>query len=291
MKIVLLMSPKRRETMLLEALVKGFKKHNEEVLHVSTADYRGPIAGMDIAAFVGVKSRRMYQEHHTAKITTLLIDKAYFDRNDSYRLSLGDFQPHYLQEMKAEPRRLASLGVRIHERRTRGKYIIYAGSSQKYCDFHELGDCNAYAVKICAAINKVVATWPDKDQFRVLYRPKPSWWANETPNKVVPPGTTLSGPTETLARLLPQTHCIVTHGSNSAAEAMAAGVPVITTSVLGECAVYPLCEHDINKLRNPFWPDDAKRNQVLANLAWCQFTPDEIASGFAWASVKKWVRG
>ena len=289
MKIGLYLSVKRREVGLREALEKGFKRHGDTVDSMLRKEFsqHHNQSGCDLAVFVGVKSRKIWNKCMADSKQTLLLDKGYFDRAGSYRMSIGGYQPPYLDSMRQDDSRLRSLGVAIEQRRT-GDLIIYAGSSKKYCMFHDLGDVTDYAHKICAAINEHAP----KDK-RVLYRPKPSWWVNddEDVQKTVPPNTRLSPPEQNFKALLRSTQCIVTHGSNAAVEALAAGVPVVLTSEPGASAVYDLCEHDMAKLATPFWPTDAARKQRLANLAWCQFNLQEIAAGFAWECLKPHARG
>lgn len=284
MQVTLYLSAKRREVMLHEALVSGFRRHGEQVQYIATADYRGPIVGCDLAVFVGVKSNQMFREHQQVGQQTLLIDKAYFDRHNAYRLSLGGFQPFYLDDMHAEHRRLGSLDVTLLPRRRGGRNIIYAGSSQKYCNFHDLGDCNAYAVNAVAMIKARVG-----DKFRIIYRPKPSWWVNETKGKIVPHDARLSGPNESFARLMAQAYCVVTHGSNAAIESLSQGVPVVLLSDAKQSGVHALAERSIENVKSPYWPSDEARLQVMANLAWCQFSIPEIASGLAWDTIRKWL--
>lgn len=290
MKITLYMSVKKREIMLQNALIAGFKHTGDQVEYCATSDFRGPREWSDVAVFVGVKSHTMYEECKAAGQMTLLIDKAYTDRRDAYRFSLGGFQPFYLDTMKENTDRMRQLGINInprvvHANGKRGTHIVYAGSSQKYCDWHGLGDCNDYAVNVCAAILQQVG-----NSMPVLYRPKPSWWTNETIRKVVPEGTTLSGPTQSFRHVLQRCHCVVTHGSNAAVESLMFGVPVILTSAEGVSPVYKLAETRMDGIFDPYWPSDEARIQVMSNLAHCQFHVPEIQSGLAWATVKKHLK-
>ncbi len=291
MKITLYMSMnKERERILQEALVSGFRHTDDQVEYCATSDYRGPREWSDLAVFVGVKSATIFEEHRVAKKLTMLIDKAYMDRADSHRFSLGGFQPFYLDDMQEPPQRMYQRGMRPHPRRntvviTDKWHVVYAGSSQKYCNFHSLGDCNDYSVDACAKINEAL-----KDRMELIYRPKPSWWNNGVKGKVIPPNTRFSGPNESFRHVLQKCHAVVTHGSNAAVEALAFGVPVVLLSGKGVSPVYSLAETDLSNILDPFWPTDVERTQVLANLAWCQFRLPEIASGFAWSNVKKYLK-
>jgi hypothetical protein len=167
---------------------------------------------------------------------------------------------------------------------------MYVGSSEKYCLFHELGSCNDYARKIVTEIKKY---W----QGPIIYRPKPSWWAKPKPGEardnLKDLGVYFSGPGEAagayFVKKLRQCKAIVTHGSNGAVEALARGVPTILTSPVGVSPVHHLCSHGINEITNPYWPPAEERMKTLSQLAWCQFSVKEMASGFAWENIKRWL--
>jgi hypothetical protein len=67
--------------------------------------------------------------------------------------------------------------------------------------------------------------------------------------------------------------CLVTHSSNTAVDALLAGVPVIT---LGGSAVAEL-SWKFGHIENPYWPD---REPILHGLADNQFTLAEMRSGY-----------
>ena len=289
MNITLYLSVKERERSLREALIKGFERHGDKVRSMLRKEFGTDTAAStdDMAIFVGVKSLRIWKQCMASGRQVMIIDKGYFGRADYSRMSINGFQPPYLDKMGYDSTRLNRLSVVLKPKSIGGNTVIYAGSSAKYCDFHELGDVTAYAHKVCADLMPHLG-----DRLRLIYRPKPSWWANEDTDvaKTVPEGARLSPPTENFAPLLRSAHCVVTHGSNAAIEALAAGVPVLLTSGPGISAVHELCEHSVHNLQRPFWPSEAERQKKMNNLAWCQFNVNEIANGFAWEHLKRWSR-
>lgn len=282
MKITLYLSKKVREQQLRDALTKGFTKHSETVVNASTEYFDNQKT--DLAVFVGVKSRRLFESCAKAGVPTLLIDKAYFARTQGYyRVSLGGYQPPYLDDFEApDATRLNALGVQLQPRRIGGRKVVFAGSSQKYCQFHGLGDVNEYARRVCADLNNRL-----KGEKQVVYRPKPSWWANHNTG-YTPPKTEFSGPHDSFRELLVNAHCLVTHGSNAAIEALCAGIPVIALSNKSVTPVYDLCEHRIFNVHKPAWPTDTERIRIMSKLAWCQFNMSEIANGFMWSVLIPW---
>lgn len=70
-------------------------------------------------------------------------------------------------------------------------------------------------------------------------------------------------------------HCLVTHSSNAAVDALLEGLPVVT---LGPSACHPLSTQ-LPQIEFPVYGD---RRQWAQNLAYGQFTLDEMRSGMAW---------
>jgi len=86
------------------------------------------------------------------------------------------------------------------------------------------------------------------------------------------PGETV----EPLAEALKKAHALVTHSSNVAIEAIIAGVPVFVSP---SSAAAPVGRTDLSLIEMPVYPD---RDKWLANLAYCQFSFEELRSGAAW---------
>lgn len=283
MKAVSYLSTNGREQEIGRALAAGFAKHGVEYEGKLRSDFwAGNIdPSADIVIFVGVKSRRMFADCTAQGKVPLLIDKGYFGRGEYYRMSLGAYQPPDLMKKCADGLRFRKVmpgGIQPQGRS--GHAVMYCGSSQKYCNFHELGDNNDYAAKICAEIRQ---HWDGP----IIYRPKPSWWAKTKAGerREVPPGTVLSGSEEQFVKVMSRCHAIVTHGSNGAAEALAFGLPVVMTSEEGVSPVWSLCEHEMTNIEYPFRPKVEDIQHVLFAMAHYQFTVAEMASGLAWSEI------
>ena len=287
MKVTLYLSDKPREYAIGDALAAGFRKHGDTAQVIATHDYVRPDWETQLAVIIGIKahSKRIFEDYRRGGRHAVLVDKSYFGRTECVRLSVDAFQPPVTPRPDDRWRK-ARDQFRIEVQPPRapgGEYLIYAGSSQKYCDWHELGDVSEFAASTCHAINKQTHS-----DIKLLYRPKPSWVAGH-PQDVKPvPDTEFSGPDVKLGKLLPDCAALVTHGSNAAVEAVIAGVPVVVISQ-GACAAEPVAERKIEALRfirvggfSPHFPTDAQRLQWLAHLAYCQFNLVELANGTAW---------
>ena len=75
-------------------------------------------------------------------------------------------------------------------------------------------------------------------------------------------------------------HCMVTYNSIAAVEALVLGKPVFT---MGPNAAEPLANTDLSKIEEPMMPVIDRVRQLCCNLAYNQFTPDEMVDGTAWS--------
>lgn len=71
-------------------------------------------------------------------------------------------------------------------------------------------------------------------------------------------------------------HCLVTHGSNAAVEAVIMGCPVV---VHPDSAASLVGLTDINEVERPVYPD---RQPWLNSISWSQYSEAEMTSGFLW---------
>lgn len=107
---------------------------------------------------------------------------------------------------------------------------------------------------------------------RVRYRPHPD---RPTP---CPPGAELS--TGTLAEDLADAAMIVSFNSSTDVEAILSGIPGIITDAGSLC--YPIAAHDVSE---PLVRPD--RTQWCHDMAWRQWTIEELRNGDAWDHVRQ----
>jgi len=103
----------------------------------------------------------------------------------------------------------------------------------------------------------------------IIFRPHPSF-------KQAMVGRTLYSK-EPLEKDLKDAWAVVTFSSNTGVEAAIAGVPVFAFDE-GAMAL-PVANTKWTELEDPRMPD---RTQWLNNLAYCQWTPDEMREGLPW---------
>ena len=89
--------------------------------------------------------------------------------------------------------------------------------------------------------------------------------------------------TDTMQMALSQdVHCMVTFNSIAAVESLIYGKPVFA---MGPNAAQPLANSDLTQIENPFMPDYDQVRNLCCNLAYHQFTVEEMRSGKAWAML------
>ena len=280
---------KDQELSIAEGFRKGaaLRHDNVEIIPTSHFPSNGVDPRFDVACFFGVKghSRAIMEAYLDAGKRTLMFDKAIIRPvlgapHGYYRVSIdqGDPSRHMMRVVRTFER-WEKLGIQFAERQPadedgRGA-IIFAGSSQKYCDWYGLGDANDYAESI------LVACHDHAPKRRLVYRPKPSF----TGYRAIY-GARLSKE-ESLADCLRGAHCLITHGSSAAIDAIVRGVPAIT---LGPCAAKFICGRSVEDVRSPPWPSEAAKFQWASNLAWFQWTVPEMASGEMWTFLRRELR-
>lgn len=79
-------------------------------------------------------------------------------------------------------------------------------------------------------------------------------------------------------------HCLVTYNSIAATEAIMLGKPAFA---LGPNAAHSLCLSDLSSIEFPKIPEREQVEDFVAHLSYCQFTLEEMKSGFAWRTVNE----
>lgn len=287
MRVCFFHSDKPRERILADAWREGVLRAGDEFEARPLTGEAQIAEGCDVAVMVGVKSRQLYQANWRAGVHVIMVDKGYTRHAapgpvklwEYWRVAVDGHHPTaYLMREPKPHDRFERLGLTIAEARLpdpRG-HILIAGSSAKYHEFYGLTDPTKWTGKLVKAIRRTSSR-------PILYRPKPSW------RDAVPiEGTRFSGDGMTLEQSLEGCAVMITHGSNACFEAQLAGVPVIT---LGEAVSRPICSDVLEHVDCAPIATVAGRRQWAANLAYCQWTMREFASGEAWRNTRGLIYG
>lgn len=273
-----------REVVLADAFVAGVQECGDEAYSFQ-ASVKEPIPKADVICMVGVKSAKHFRRFRDAGKSIVMFDKGYArwrgpQRTWEYwRVAVNTHHPTaYLMSLSRNSVRWDDLRrqrkIKVGNWREIGNHIVYAGSSAKYHDFVGIEEPTEYARGIIKRL-KALTDRP------IIYRPKPTWRA-AVPVK----GATFSPPTQSISDVLENAWCLVTHGSNACFEAVLQGVPTV---VLGQAIARPISSTTIESVNDPYLATDDERTQWLSNIAWCQFTEDEMRSGLAWGAIRDQV--
>ena len=209
----------------------------------------------------------MYGWKHSAQIKRypnfMYADLAYWSRDTHYRFSVNGWSPDKYVRGGHDKSRFEKLGLTIDPWKDHGSQIIVVGSSRKAAVEHGFGymkwerdTCNALRCR----------------GLKIEYRPKPS---DKEKTSIHGVGYDLGSTKDSLFRA----KAIVTHHSNMAIDALLAGVPVHCET--GAAAAFSVPLDSIGE------PERLEgREQFLYDVAWLQWSLEEMRSGEAWSHLK-----
>lgn len=271
---------------LAAAFEAGCKRHDVPCETRWMKQYVGQ-TDADLAVCVGVKgrSKQCFQTHRAAGRHALIFDKGYTRLPGGpfgtlyWRSSIDEFQPlKYLYAFDLPDDRWKALKLDIVPWRPTGPHrreVLFCGSSQKYCNWHDLGPATDYAKGVFERLRAVT-------KRPLAYRPKPSW------RDAVPiEGTRYSTEDERFESAVKSAFVVVTYGSNAAFEALLRGVPAV---VLGDGIARPLARTSLDDVESPYKPAVAEVRKLACNVAYQQWSVDEVASGAAWEHFRRVIK-
>jgi hypothetical protein len=272
-----------RERILAEAVLTGCRLVGDTAWMVSKAEAKADgYQKADVYAMVGVKSAEIFHEIMRGGAHVLYFDKGYLRHIapngprvwEYWRVCLDAQHPTEAELMVPFPLdRYLSWNKPAQPWRKTGSHIVFAGSSEKYHNFHGLMHPTEYASRLVKTIRKSGLSTRD-----IVYRPKPSWRAAEPVR-----GASFSDQSQSIADVLQDAWCLITHGSNAALDAIITGVPCI---ILGDGVAKVISSTELSEIENPRLASDEERMRWLSAVAWQQFTLAEMASGLMWSHIR-----
>lgn len=252
----------------------GIEECGDNAVMREDDQYRGPKE--PVAVFYGYEGNlpRIMEDYRAAGLKAVFIDMGYWGRRHGgrytgyHKVSVNDRHPTaYFQEVDRSDRRVRGFGLKIKPWRDAGKYILLAGMSGRNAESIGIPP-NEWEFRAVEEIRK-------HTDRPILYRPKPSWRAARKIH-----GTRHSPPEVSIHDALTDCHAVVTHHSNAAIDGLIAGVPAFCW----EGVATPMALQDLSQIETPYLPEG--REQWAANIAWCQWSVNEMRSGAAWRHLK-----
>lgn len=269
---VIYMPGNSRSMMLCRAMAQGAEREGYYVRQQDFTKYRRPDA--DIAVFYGAKDSLadVLRDYPAAGRHTIFMDLAYWGRQfkglqEYHKVVVNGRHPTaYFQKVKHPDDRVKVFGLRP-KRWTHGRHILLCGMSKK--------GSISFGYQPQEWERAAIAEIRKHSQRSIIYRPKPS--CRESPAIA---GVRFSPPTQKLSSVLTNCHAVVTRHSNTAVDALLAGVPVFCWDGVGQ----PMGLQDLSRIEDPIYPEG--RDQWLADVAYCQWTLEEMLNGTVWRHLK-----
>lgn len=264
MKAVFFDIPGRTQAQLVE---RGLRNHGIEPLWRRIYQWEPS----DLAIIWGHKQTKLIASQREAGGDYLVMELGYFGDRRGKFVSLGfnGLNGHAEFHAKNMPGdRWEKHGVPVAPWKTGGEYVLVMG---QVAGDASLATCPDYPRWLVQACEKAKAYG-----LPVYFRPHP---LQRVADKV--PVQRKTGP---LDQALAGAAAVIAWNSNSLVDAALAGVPVIAGD-RGSMA-WPVAAHGIG---DPLYRPS--RTQWLHDLAYCQWTHDEIASGEAWAHLSQRYAG
>ena len=247
-----------------QALMEGLKRHGVTSEWEHQTHYRP----CDLAVIWGVRFPHIIQGQKDCGGDYLVIERGYFADRMTY-CSLGFNGLNGYAEFLAEnspPDRWEKHGVEVKPWKVDGEYILLMGQVRGDQSVKDM-DTRIWYEKAMSQI-KAITDMP------VYFRPHPQ--ARQFEGLMDCAGYK----TGTLEEAFEGAACAVTFNSNSGVDAVLNGVPVIAMD-RGAMA-WDMAQHEI--ILEHYLPD---RTQWLYDLAYKQWTLEEISNGEAWAHLKR----
>lgn len=242
-----------RSKRIASAMMQGMQRAGDRVV---------PPGRAQCCVGYGWKFHRQYQQYPSYAYA----DLGYWERDSYYRFAVNGWSPEKYVRQGLSSKRFDRLGLEIKPWQTGGEEIIVAGSTAKACADHRI----PYQGWELRVIEQLKATGRP-----VVYRPKPND-ASATEIGGVPMDR------RPIKEALQSAYAVVTHHSNTAIDALLAGIPVHCET--GAAAAFSVPLDQIGEA-----PRMPGREQFLFDVAWLQWTLEEMKSGDCWRHLRKYL--
>lgn len=275
MRVVIYRDSGKRSRTICAAWQLGLDNRNIEYSMKFADEWRGEIEA-DIAIFYGLKNKlreiqRAYSEKQDAH--AVFIDLGYWGRTEGGKLEGyhrivvdGLHANDYFQNIIHSDDRIKRFNIKLKSMRNNNDgHILLCGQSEKAA--------GVFGFAAEEWERSAIAVLKKHTSKQIIYRPKPSWNQAAQIN-----GTTYSPPEQKLESVLNSAWAIVTHHSNVGIDALIEGIPSFTLEGLAKS----LSRIDLKDIERPLYPSDEARQQLFNDVAYTQWSVQEMQTGAAW---------
>ena len=242
------------QTKAMEALSKGI----DEETNIINVNRLSPTTAETCVCW-GIRHMNLLKPYYK---NIVVVERGYFnDRMSHYSFGIGGLNGRAdFKNVNSNPDRWLKHGVDINDWNHNGEYYLVMGQVS--------GDMSISGVNIDAWYRKITDELLEKTDKPVYFR------AHPLSRQYVSGLSTMEGELHIALR----NACgVVTYNSNSGVDAILAGVPTMAQD-RGSMA-WGVCAKSVNQLIDYTYSD---RTQWAYNLAYTQWTLDELTDGTAW---------
>lgn len=233
----------------------------------------------EIAVVFGVAKRAVSYSQYRGKVISeqiklrqkvIILETGYLNRGDGefnhYAVGYGGLNGRAdFRNTNSNPDRLRKLGVELQPWRRGGQYVLLCGQVP--------WDASVEHVHLDQWLVESYRKIKSRTDRKVLFRPHPK----------APSHLRINGLEEHNGPInWDEVHAVVTFNSNVAVEAVVAGVPAFVDDI-GSMAL-PVASRSLDDIESPWYP---QRDRWMQDLAYCQWTPQEIRNGEAWTHLQR----
>lgn len=265
-----------RSQIICDAMAKGITRCGDQVLRRWEERYATPEA--DVAVFYGLEGNlpRIFEDHKLQPHAAVYVDLGYWGRRQGgrwagwHKVVVNARHPtSYYQARRHDASRAAALNV-VPQPWKNGRHVLIAGMGDK--------GARAEGFEPEQWERAAIAQLRQHTDRAIVYRPKPSW---KTARAIE--GVGYSPRTQDVAEIMRGCHAVVTHHSNVAVDGIVGGIPAFVWYGVGST----LGSQDLESIESPRCPTDAERAQWICDIAWCQWSIEEMSRGLPWRHLKE----
>lgn len=272
---------RQRPKLIAQAMYNGIKRAGGEKVHISSVTGTLDMS-IPVAVFYGLSGPlaplfEQYKARAAEGYRAVYIDLGYWGRRAGgtfmgyHKVSVNARHPtRYFQARQHGSDRAGRLGLELTRNPNHhADAILLAGMGAKAAIYEGYQPEQWERVAI-----QQIRQHTDRP---IYYRPKPSWKEAQPID-----GTVFAPAPAPLDELLSQCYAVVTHHSNVACDGLLAGVPCLVwdgvATVLGH--------QEFRDIERPRLPSQERRQQWLQDVAYCQWTLEEMREGRVWRHLK-----
>ena len=230
--------------------------------------------------------KKGYVQHHSVKqsiikhhkdkllivLETPLLGRTITDRHEYHRVGLNHFMRGLadFNNKNSKPDRFNKLGLKIKPWRKKGDHVLIVGQN--------LFDASLFGLDFEWWVKNTIQHLRRNTDRPIVFRDHPEnknlmknlidtyKWCNVSYSK-----------NEDIKEDFKKAHCTVSYTSGSSIDSILAGVPVIPCNEYN--FVWPISSHSLEDIENPKL---GEREQLLYDLAYAQWSVEEIRQGKPW---------